>query len=456
MLTKMKSMIAAAAVAALAVSGLAYSSPVAAVTANPCSFTGDGSAGAPFEIATQAHLECLRDNDSDYVAAGLNFKQTADITMTSTWSRGIGPVWYSSAPFRGTYDGNGHSIADFSLVTTSDAGLFRQFGGVIKNLRMTNATVTGSGTAAGIVAAWAYNANQAVTFQNLSVQGSVTGTEVRTGGVVGALENGAAMSNVYADVNVTCTKDSANNFCGGVAGNGSIQMTKILSRSIVTAPASAKVGAISGAANSDITYSFFDTTSPRPTAPSAGGQLPTVYGKTTAELQDRAIYTAAGWNIADGWSASTVWSICSSVNNGLPFLSIFSTTNPCSAGYTADGYFQPVDTGGTLNTVKGGSVIPLKFIVHDGEALMTDPTKVTFVVDQINCAATSTVIADAIEYTVAGSTSLRWDGTQFIQNWRIPTGRDKCYRVTHTANATAAGPASSTATNTVTAIFKTR
>jgi hypothetical protein len=124
------------------------------------------------------------------------------------------------------------------------------------------------------------------------------------------------------------------------------------------------------------------------------------------------------------------------------------------SSYTVEGYRQPVDTGRTLNTVKAGSVIPLKFVVRDGSTLMTDPTKVEVKVTGISCLATGTVTTDEIEFTVAGSTALRWDGTQFIHNWKIPNLKNMCYRVSHTAGPTL--PVTPTETNTVTAVFKTR
>jgi hypothetical protein len=127
-----------------------------------------------------------------------------------------------------------------------------------------------------------------------------------------------------------------------------------------------------------------------------------------------------------------------------------------TSSYSGIGYFQPVDTGRTLNTVKGGSVIPLKFRAYDGESLMTDASIISFKVAEVTCGSVDTVITDDIEYTVAGATTLRWDGTQFIHNWRIPPAKGKCYRVTHTIGDAAPGTAGATPTNVVTAVFTTR
>ena len=37
---------------------------------------------------------------------------------------------------------------------------------------------------------------------------------------------------------------------------------------------------------------------------------------------------------------------------------------------------------------------------------------------------------DAVDFVTTGNTTLRYDGSQFIQNWKTPTAStDTCYRV---------------------------
>jgi hypothetical protein len=49
----------------------------------------------------------------------------------------------------------------------------------------------------------------------------------------------------------------------------------------------------------------------------------------------------------------------------------------------------------------------------------------------VSCAALSTTVADAVDFTTTGGTSLRYDSTanQFIQNWLTPKKAGSCYRV---------------------------
>ncbi len=98
---------------------------------------------------------------------------------------------------------------------------------------------------------------------------------------------------------------------------------------------------------------------------------------------------------------------------------------------TAAGFFQPVDMGGVLNTVKAGATVPLKFELFQGTSEVVDPAVVTgFTATSVSCTATDTAGADAIEFTTTGATSLRYDAVagQFVQNWKTPKVPG-CYRV---------------------------
>ena len=100
--------------------------------------------------------------------------------------------------------------------------------------------------------------------------------------------------------------------------------------------------------------------------------------------------------------------------------------------WTTKGFYSPVDMGSMVNTVKGGSTVPLKFELFAGTTELTDTSAIKFTATKTNCAPNAT--EDAIEVTATGGTSLRYDSTggQFIYNWKTPTGAG-CYTVTMTA-----------------------
>lgn len=113
-----------------------------------------------------------------------------------------------------------------------------------------------------------------------------------------------------------------------------------------------------------------------------------------------------------------------------------------AVAWTISGFFQPVDmsSGSTavLNTVKGGSTVPLKFRIFAGATEQTSTTAVLSIM-ALKVTCTNGAIEDQVEETVTttGGTALRYDTTdgQFIDNWKTPKGTAAgvCYRVTMTA-----------------------
>jgi len=97
--------------------------------------------------------------------------------------------------------------------------------------------------------------------------------------------------------------------------------------------------------------------------------------------------------------------------------------------WTFSGFYHPVEMGGALNTVKGGSTVPIKFQVFAGASELTDPS---IVVQPLTAtqAACSGGPPDTIELTATGGTNLRYAGGRFIFNWKTPKMPGYCYTVT--------------------------
>jgi hypothetical protein len=97
--------------------------------------------------------------------------------------------------------------------------------------------------------------------------------------------------------------------------------------------------------------------------------------------------------------------------------------------YTTKGFYAPVDGSGVVNTVKGGSTVPLKFEVFDGATEMTSTSVVTGLRTAVTTCDTGAVVDD-IETLATGGTALRYDATagQFIYNWQTPKTVGQCYK----------------------------
>jgi hypothetical protein len=91
---------------------------------------------------------------------------------------------------------------------------------------------------------------------------------------------------------------------------------------------------------------------------------------------------------------------------------------PPPPAYTFSGFFQPVDNPPTLNTVKAGSAVPVKFNFggYQGLDIFAPGYPVSVLA---NCSTSA--LTDAIEQTVtASSSSLSYDSTadQYTYLWK--------------------------------------
>jgi hypothetical protein len=99
-------------------------------------------------------------------------------------------------------------------------------------------------------------------------------------------------------------------------------------------------------------------------------------------------------------------------------------------GWNLYGFFAPVDRPNTMNVTKSGSTVPLKFQAFAGPAELTSTSIVVqpLMVSKVDCSTGSTL--DTIEATATGGTSLRYEGGQFIYNWKTSGAAGSCWRVT--------------------------
>jgi len=279
-------------------------------------------------------------NDLDSATAGY----TELASPTANQGKGWDPIgWFYTAPFTGSLDGQGYEIRDLSINRPHECqvALFAFVGeaGAIQNVSVVNATVTGGGPVGSLVAM-----NDG-TVSNSYSTGNVTG-DGEVGGLVG--HNGGIVNNSYSSGSVTGDYSSSNvpgeGWCvGGLVAmndgtvsnsystgnvNGNLYVGGLVGRSYYgTVSNSYSTGSVTGDSSvgglvgwnegGTVSASFWDTeTSGQAT--SDGGT-----GKTTAEMQDIATFSAAGWNIIAVAPGSTNTTYTWNIVNGVtyPFLS---------------------------------------------------------------------------------------------------------------------------------------
>ena len=139
---------------------------------------------------------------------GDTVKLVKDITLTETWT----PIGTEDAPFKGTFDGQGHTITDLNISSGSYAGLIGVLdAGTVKNVKFASVNISTTGTDVGAAVGRIINNGKVENVQVLS--GSVSGAK-RVGGVVGCIK---AYGSV-ADCSNAATVSATTYNVGGIVG----------------------------------------------------------------------------------------------------------------------------------------------------------------------------------------------------------------------------------------------
>lgn len=324
----------------------------------PAAYSGAGTAGDPFVIATGAHLQRLRDTSADWNDVSV---LSADIDMGGcTWTTTIGQA--NSPAFTGTLDGQGHVVSGLTIAlpvtsSTLGAGLIGWLGspGVVEDIGFTgDVSALATGSSSGVsVGGLVGRADSGSAVRRSFATGAVSATnaggssqnnyEANAGGLIGLSAANVAQSWAGGAVTATITSNSLMPArAGGLVGfsypPGTV--TSVLARGAATASrngssaSGAYAGALAGVSmGTSVTGSFWSSTLWPSPHDGAGIGGPVGTGQPTSGLQSFATYGPSGgaWDITDGYSASTTWSICGTHNGGYPFLSQFATASVCPA-----------------------------------------------------------------------------------------------------------------------------
>jgi hypothetical protein len=120
---------------------------------------------------------------------------------------------------------------------------------------------------------------------------------------------------------------------------------------------------------------------------------------------------------------TTTQTVCGATTSLSPFALVVSPV-------VRTGFYAPVNPiAGFLNTVKGGSTVPLKFEVQVNGAEKTTTDGLDLTMHPIPCDAEAP--EDPVEqFPYTGGTSLRYDPAgHFIANWKVPKTPGLCYMI---------------------------
>ena len=181
-----------------------------------------------FVIATSADLYGLADKSTSYNFAPDKLYIVSDITAIS----GEATDWATSAPanngwwtpisdFRGTFDGQGHTISGLYMnKNDADMGFFQLVtGGTVKDFRLTNTYIYSGNTTAtsrdvGIIAGEFSGTMKGVYTDAILEVTKNTASYKPSGGLVGRIGGNATISDCQFDGTI----DTDSGFSGGVAG----------------------------------------------------------------------------------------------------------------------------------------------------------------------------------------------------------------------------------------------
>jgi The GLUG motif len=315
---------------------------------------GTGEPNTPYLIATAQHLNAIGTEPGDW---SKHFLQTADIDLGAFTGDQFNIIGTDpNTPFRGVFDGQGHTIANFRYATThrDNVGLFGVVadpnarienvtletpnlevhtgwhigtlvglleGGVVSSCHIRNASVRGLWTVGGLIGRSGYTDTWTDTdpiltrIADCSYEGSVHGEFVSIGGLVG-MDTGGAIERCFAIGEVTGQQDT-----GGLVGcaggtiitdcyatsnvEGELRTGGLIGNSFSTAVDKCYAagwvtdGHLTGGLINDM---FTDTTTVRASFwdTDASGQMTSDggEGKTTAEMQTPSTFLDAGWDFA--------------------------------------------------------------------------------------------------------------------------------------------------------------
>ena len=279
-----------------------------------------GNAFPGRDMATSTLMGCQSGACAGYeLAADLDFDTDGSGGVTATDEY---PNWAPIGPYASVFDGNGRTITRLTIAgATSSAGLFGVLssGGVIRDLGMVGASVSGGAAMAGFGILAGENHGRITASYVRDGAVTLTAADANAGGLVGINTGaGAEIRAAYSTATVDAGAQTGANAGGLVGHHRGGGITAAYAAGMVsggaatgtsaTGTSAAGIGGFAGrvsGTSTAITDGYCDTDVVGTSTPCVGvqdgGAGVAVEGKTTAELQSPTGYTAEiyrNWNIS--------------------------------------------------------------------------------------------------------------------------------------------------------------
>ncbi len=233
---------------------------------------GEGTEESPYLINDPTDFLILQSyllDDPDH-AYGLYFRQTDSFDLPHRSQIIDGKVW-TAVSFSGHYDGANHELRSLSYQGGSDPGsdsgigLFKSlFCADIRNLKLTNALITGAASEVGMIAG---SASGSTSLSNVSVAGTILAHD-HAGGLIGKVDGDLTLTDISLSSLAVQGAETEGNYIGGLVGsftNGTLTIDGVSTPDHIfsvtgSACVAAGVGGISTTKPVTVSYATFEHT----------------------------------------------------------------------------------------------------------------------------------------------------------------------------------------------------
>lgn len=241
--------------------------------ANDTSFvnTGNGTTSRPYKISTAEQLATVARNISNYKSSCFELVNDIDVSKYN-WL----PIGTPSNPYSGSFDGNGFKITGIKIElsdtvknsnsTSFYAGLFGYVSsGTITGLRILGNNSINIGVANGILYVGGIAGHFVGTIQDCLVEKfeiiAKSNNTCYAGGILGRVEYGATVNQVFNYANVFAYSKEANVYTGGIAGNSLTNISNAINKGKIQAVSNnangyCYAGGIAGSCSYTITNAY--------------------------------------------------------------------------------------------------------------------------------------------------------------------------------------------------------